>query len=314
MVDVDPEEVLDRLDLQRRAAERVGGVDLLVALAGDRGERVAGDRDLAERAAAGVDDHQRVGAGRQAVVGVNRRRRRRRRGTSASVGFPFSSGTPSWRTSVPITRMFWPSASMAAGSRRARRRRSSSSFDFWIWAETAKATMLISSQTPAAIATHLQDLAARSASRPGPRGFEPPSPGQPLAQRRPVAGPLEAASRLVDGVAGALRRRAVARVVARAREPARTVSALPVARVHGPRSGPVDVVFGAIRTFGVAGCHYAVILPHALPVSCFVTAPGPAPARHRDDRRRPRRHEDARRRRRRRRAGRSTGGSPPRPG
>ena len=67
MVDVDPEEVLDGPDLERRAAERVGGVDPLVALPGDRGERVARDRDLVERAAAGMDDHQRVRARGQAV-------------------------------------------------------------------------------------------------------------------------------------------------------------------------------------------------------------------------------------------------------
>ena len=59
-------------DLQRGAAEGVGGVDLLRALAGDLGVAVARDREFAEGAAAGADQHQGVGAefaGFAAVVG-----------------------------------------------------------------------------------------------------------------------------------------------------------------------------------------------------------------------------------------------------
>ncbi len=44
------------------AAEGVGGVDFLRALAGDFGVAVARDREFAEGAAAGADQHQRVGA------------------------------------------------------------------------------------------------------------------------------------------------------------------------------------------------------------------------------------------------------------
>ena len=57
-----PRKLFDRFDLQLGAAERVGGVDLLRALAGDLGVAVARDREFAEGAAAGPDQHQRVGA------------------------------------------------------------------------------------------------------------------------------------------------------------------------------------------------------------------------------------------------------------
>ena len=57
-----PRKLLDRLDLQRRPAEREGGVDFLRRLAGDLGVAVARDREFAEGAAAGPDQHQRVGA------------------------------------------------------------------------------------------------------------------------------------------------------------------------------------------------------------------------------------------------------------
>ena len=72
VVDLDAEEVLDGLPLQAGAAEREGGVDLVRSLAGDLGEGVARDRELLEGAAAGADEHQRVGADGQAVVGVDR--------------------------------------------------------------------------------------------------------------------------------------------------------------------------------------------------------------------------------------------------
>ena len=62
VVDLDVEEVLDRLDLRLGAAEGVGGVDLLRVLAGDLGVGVAGDREFVELAAAGADQHQGVGA------------------------------------------------------------------------------------------------------------------------------------------------------------------------------------------------------------------------------------------------------------
>ena len=62
VVDVDAEEPFDRFDLQLGAAEGVGAVDLLRALAGDFGVDVARDREFAEAAAAGADQHQRVGA------------------------------------------------------------------------------------------------------------------------------------------------------------------------------------------------------------------------------------------------------------
>ena len=46
VVDLDPEVLLDRLDRERRAADRVGGVDLVAAVAGDVDDRVARDREL----------------------------------------------------------------------------------------------------------------------------------------------------------------------------------------------------------------------------------------------------------------------------
>ena len=190
----------------------------------------------------------------------------------------------------------------------------SSSFDFWIWAETANATKLISSQTPAAIATQLRTLPPGRLLARGPRLRAAPARSRSRSEG-PSPGALEAAARLVDGVAGPLRRARSS--LASSPEPAGGSERFGSARRPRPRdrrAGPVDVVFGAIRTFGVAGCHYAVILPHGLPVSCFVTAPDPAPARPRDDRRRPRRHEDARRRRRRRGARSCTGGSTHRSG
>ena len=55
-----PGELLDGLDGQRRAAEGVGGVDLVRAVAGDRDERVARDRQPAGDAAADPPQHQRV--------------------------------------------------------------------------------------------------------------------------------------------------------------------------------------------------------------------------------------------------------------
>ena len=103
VVDLDPEEVLDRLDLQLRAAEGVGGVDLLRRLAGDLGEDVARDREFAEGAAAGADQHQRVGAELAADLGRGAARCRlleallRRR-----LGLVRQSGG---RASVPRTRI-----------------------------------------------------------------------------------------------------------------------------------------------------------------------------------------------------------------
>ena len=68
VVDLDPEQLLDGLDHQRGAAEAVGSVDLVVAELGDRRQGVAGDRQLLERAAAGSQDHDRIGAGAGCAV------------------------------------------------------------------------------------------------------------------------------------------------------------------------------------------------------------------------------------------------------
>ena len=62
VVDLDIEELFDRLDLQGGAAEGEGGVDFGRFVAGDLGVAVARDREFAEGAAAGPDQHQRVGA------------------------------------------------------------------------------------------------------------------------------------------------------------------------------------------------------------------------------------------------------------
>ena len=70
LVDVEPEQPLDRAHGELRAPGGVGGVDLLRALPGDLGERVARDRELAEGAAPCADQHDRVGAvGRVLAVG-----------------------------------------------------------------------------------------------------------------------------------------------------------------------------------------------------------------------------------------------------
>ena len=64
VVDLDAEELLHRVDHQRRAAEGVGGVDLLRSVAGDVGQRVARDRQPRRLAAAVAHQHDRVGAAR----------------------------------------------------------------------------------------------------------------------------------------------------------------------------------------------------------------------------------------------------------
>ena len=62
VVDVDAGVLLDRLHGQRRAADRVGGVDLLAPGAGDVDDRVARDRQAAVRAAADAHEQDRVRA------------------------------------------------------------------------------------------------------------------------------------------------------------------------------------------------------------------------------------------------------------
>ena len=66
VVDLDAEVLLDRLDGERRAAERVGGVDLVGAVAGDVDDRVARDREPRVLAAADAHQQDRV---RAAAVG-----------------------------------------------------------------------------------------------------------------------------------------------------------------------------------------------------------------------------------------------------
>ena len=74
VVDLEPvaEERLDGLDRQRRAAERVGGVDLVDAVPRDVDLDVARDRELAHAAERGVDEHDRVGAPGPLVALVDR--------------------------------------------------------------------------------------------------------------------------------------------------------------------------------------------------------------------------------------------------
>src|SRR4029079_6969945 len=87
---------------------------------------------------------------------------------------------------------------------------------------------------------------------------------EPLAPRRAVAGAPGCAAPPVDRVAGSLGGRVGARAVTRAVRPVGAVRLGRSPAAPALRSGPVDLVFGAIRAFRVAGCHYAVILPHAL--------------------------------------------------
>jgi hypothetical protein len=61
VVDVDAQKLLDGLDLQLRPAEGVGRVDFLRLVAGNLGEAVPGDGELAEVASARAYQHQRVG-------------------------------------------------------------------------------------------------------------------------------------------------------------------------------------------------------------------------------------------------------------
>ena len=103
LVDVDAEELLDRADGQLGAAGRVGGVDLVLRLARDLGERVARDRQLSEGAAAGPEQHQGVGAVGRAVG----RRRLAAPAASRQLFDAASSAPANWpeRMSVPITRI-----------------------------------------------------------------------------------------------------------------------------------------------------------------------------------------------------------------
>ena len=72
VVDLDPGELLDRPDRQRRAAVGVGGVDLARAVTGDRRHRVARDREPPGGAAADPPQHDRVRADAR-VAGVGAR-------------------------------------------------------------------------------------------------------------------------------------------------------------------------------------------------------------------------------------------------
>ena len=56
VVDLDPEVLLDGADRERRPADRVGGVDLVLAVAGDVDDGVARDRE--RRVVAAADPHQ----------------------------------------------------------------------------------------------------------------------------------------------------------------------------------------------------------------------------------------------------------------
>ena len=86
VVDGDPRERLDGLDRQRRAADRVRGVDAVVAVPGDRHAQVARDRELVDAVALGVDAHEqdRVGAARSAVGAAVGAEHERRRGVDSS--------------------------------------------------------------------------------------------------------------------------------------------------------------------------------------------------------------------------------------
>ena len=164
LVDVDAEEVLDSLDRELGAADRVGGVDLLRAVTGDVGEGVARNRELAEGAAAGPDQHDRVGpvgsaARRRGLAAARRLEAVLRRGLVAPANSPERMSVPRTRIVCGLTArngLPWSVSSTP-----------SASFDFWICEEIANARKLIRIQAPHAISTHLHDSAVeRSASRP----------------------------------------------------------------------------------------------------------------------------------------------------
>ena len=176
-------------DLQLRAAERVGGVDLLRALAGDVGEVSRGIESFWKEpppartsiSVSAREGRQLVGAtlavgggvdalllGRAAVrVGDARRsaRRCRSRGSSAPLG------------------------DAAAGCRRAVGG-SSVSLPFWIWAEIAKRTKLSRSQRP-----RHRDPARPIRHLAAPRLRDRRRRGRAVAQAAELrrSGPLEAA-------------------------------------------------------------------------------------------------------------------------
>jgi len=79
VIDLDPQHLLDRLDRQLRAAERVGGVDLLGArraMGGmDRHLQVAGDREHRRVGLGGVEADQEHGVRVSRGGGVDRARR-----------------------------------------------------------------------------------------------------------------------------------------------------------------------------------------------------------------------------------------------
>ena len=91
VVDLDAEVLLDGADRQRRAADGVGGVDLVLAVAGDRDDGVARDRERRVVAAADAQQQDRVRAraladlvSRPAPWSPSRGRRSRARGSCSA--------------------------------------------------------------------------------------------------------------------------------------------------------------------------------------------------------------------------------------
>ena len=211
LVDVDAEQVLDRPDRELRAAGGVGGVDLLRSLPGDLGERVAGDRELAERAPPGPDQHDRVRAvGRRACSC-------RRLGPAAGdrldavLGLGLVGPREGARAHVGAEdedRLRADEHERVAVERASPT--PSASFPFWICAEIAKASRLSRIQPSANDPDPLQrPCATRAARRRAPSA---PSAGLPerrreslLAQAREVGladAVAQARARLVDRVLG----------------------------------------------------------------------------------------------------------------
>ena len=161
-------EVLDGLDRQGGAAERVGGVDLAAAVAGDVGPGVARDRQLAHAAEAGVDDHDRVGARRPDGGPVARV-------AGAGVGAEHQDLRPAGACSA-----------LGEGVLGIGRQPS------WICALTRKSTSESSSQPPTASASHLRTRPGVIGLRSrGSSGSLPGDPAEPAPQGVEVAAARE---------------------------------------------------------------------------------------------------------------------------
>ena len=190
VVDVDAGVLLDGPDQQLRAAEREGGVDLGGAVARDRHQRVAGDRQQQVGPAAGVQQHDRVGAlpaprrRCRAACAAPRRGprgcRSRRAGTSCRAGRPAGHRSGTRRPCRP-----WSTRRTARRSGRPARPAARS-------ARSATATASSSPARAGGAAAGRRWWSTYDAGRPGRRP-RPPGAGPPAASGSAPGRPTAAA-------------------------------------------------------------------------------------------------------------------------